>query len=81
MSNRKGTGELKFDTTTPSLESKILNEDKNDKLIKFPDNQRFFNRLIKSFDYDYEKNPRVMEESSILFPQVMSTLILINNFT
>ncbi|KAK0169025.1 hypothetical protein PV327_002774 [Microctonus hyperodae] len=69
VSNRKGTGELKFDTTTPSLKSKILNEDKNDKLIKFPDNHRYFNRLIKSFDYDYESNYRAMEENPIIFPQ------------
>ncbi|KAK0174096.1 hypothetical protein PV328_007209 [Microctonus aethiopoides] len=69
VSDRKGTGELKFDTTTPSLKSKILNEDKNNKFIKFPDNQRFVNRLIKSFDYDYENNPRVMEDNPILFPQ------------
>lgn len=75
ISDRKGTGELKFDIPQfEKLESKnMFTKDfkfQNNKQIVFPDDQRILNRFAKSLDYtDYDGSigPR---EKPAFFPQV-----------
>ncbi|XP_053593681.1 uncharacterized protein LOC103576580 [Microplitis demolitor] len=68
VSDRKATGELKFDTPSSRINLSERNNNNDKNRIIFPDDQRHVNRFVQIYDYpESEKNSNSPE--SLIFPQ------------